>query len=450
MSTIIDGTAGITFPDASTQSKAVSQVTPFAVTASAIAGAELQLPEATANGVNYVAIKAPNTLAANTTFTLPAADGTNGQVLQTNGTGALAFGNVSPAGTTGQVQINSAGAFGALASGTAGQVLISNGSGSAPAFATPRVKVWSSFSSTGSYTVPSGVTSIRIYAFGGGGDGAVGSGAAAGGGGGGGCAFGDYAVTPGQRIKITISAKTVTGADGATTLATANPGQNATGSAAGAGGTASIAGSITGGGANSGATGGANNGGGGGSSGSPLGVGFAGGTTGGGGGGWGGVGAVSQSIAGGGGGGTGGPGSNTGGGGGSGGGAVSQRGGIGREPYLAFTDPLLAPCNGRGGDYIEAVAAMPGGSVGGGGAGGSNVPASASGGTGGFGGGGGGAWSSSTGGLGGFGSGGGGNNSSAVNGKIAGNGGIGGGGGGCNASPGTAGTGGAAICLIYA
>jgi hypothetical protein len=96
MSTIIDGTAGITFPDASTQSKAVSQVTPFAVTASAIAGAELQLPEATANGVNYVAVKAPTALAANTTFTLPAADGTNGQYLQTNGSGALSFVTIPP------------------------------------------------------------------------------------------------------------------------------------------------------------------------------------------------------------------------------------------------------------------------------------------------------------------------------------------------------------------
>ena len=91
MSTTINGDTGIIFPDASTQSKAVSQATPFAVTASAIAGAELQLPEATANGVNYVALKAPNTLAANTTFTLPAADGTNGQFLQTNGTGTLGF-----------------------------------------------------------------------------------------------------------------------------------------------------------------------------------------------------------------------------------------------------------------------------------------------------------------------------------------------------------------------
>ena len=139
MSTIIDGTTGITFPDASTQAKAVSQVTPFAVTASAIAGAELQLPEATANGVNYVAMKSADALAANLTFTLPAADGTNGQYLQTNGSGALAFATVpttAPGGTTGQVQYNNAGAFGGLSSGTSGQALLSQGAGVAPTWGT--------------------------------------------------------------------------------------------------------------------------------------------------------------------------------------------------------------------------------------------------------------------------------------------------------------------------
>ncbi len=39
MGTTISGDTGITFPDATTQSKAVSQTTPFAVTASATTGA---------------------------------------------------------------------------------------------------------------------------------------------------------------------------------------------------------------------------------------------------------------------------------------------------------------------------------------------------------------------------------------------------------------------------
>jgi WD40 repeat protein len=112
---------------------------PVSVIGNASAGAEIRLPEDTDNGANYVAIKAPNALAANLTFTLPTADGTNGQYLQTNGSGQLTFASVpatTPGGTTGQVQVNNAGAFGAISEGTAGQVLTSGGAGVAPTFAT--------------------------------------------------------------------------------------------------------------------------------------------------------------------------------------------------------------------------------------------------------------------------------------------------------------------------
>jgi hypothetical protein len=47
------------------------------------------------NGTNYVALRAPNSIAADVTWTLPNADGTNGQVLQTNGTGTLSWATVS-------------------------------------------------------------------------------------------------------------------------------------------------------------------------------------------------------------------------------------------------------------------------------------------------------------------------------------------------------------------
>jgi hypothetical protein len=59
-----------------------------------------------------VNLAGPNT-ASTTTFTLPAADGTNGQALTTNGTGTLAFATISgtPGGSTTQVQYNNAGAF---------------------------------------------------------------------------------------------------------------------------------------------------------------------------------------------------------------------------------------------------------------------------------------------------------------------------------------------------
>jgi hypothetical protein len=46
---------------------------------------------ADADSSNYVAFKAPTIVAANVTWTLPAADGTSGQVLSTNGTGTLSW-----------------------------------------------------------------------------------------------------------------------------------------------------------------------------------------------------------------------------------------------------------------------------------------------------------------------------------------------------------------------
>ena len=43
------------------------------------------------SGAPFVALKSPSSVSSNVTFTLPAADGTNGQMLQTNGSGALSF-----------------------------------------------------------------------------------------------------------------------------------------------------------------------------------------------------------------------------------------------------------------------------------------------------------------------------------------------------------------------
>ena len=52
---------------------------------------EIRFRETTANGTNYVALKAPASVSADLTFTLPATDGTTGQVLSTNGSGVLSF-----------------------------------------------------------------------------------------------------------------------------------------------------------------------------------------------------------------------------------------------------------------------------------------------------------------------------------------------------------------------
>jgi hypothetical protein len=65
-------------------------------------GSVLTLKEATANGVNTLELKAPATLAGDVAFTLPNADGTNGQVLSTNGSGTLSWATPSSGITTGK------------------------------------------------------------------------------------------------------------------------------------------------------------------------------------------------------------------------------------------------------------------------------------------------------------------------------------------------------------
>lgn len=54
-------------------------------------GGKITLAEATANGGHSIAIQAPDSLAATTTYTLPSADGTSGQVLATNAAGGLSW-----------------------------------------------------------------------------------------------------------------------------------------------------------------------------------------------------------------------------------------------------------------------------------------------------------------------------------------------------------------------
>lgn len=64
-----------------------------ALTASGAAATQgrVILAEQTGNGTNTVTIQAASSMAADFTLTLPTADGTNGQFLQTNGSGQLAF-----------------------------------------------------------------------------------------------------------------------------------------------------------------------------------------------------------------------------------------------------------------------------------------------------------------------------------------------------------------------
>lgn len=127
-----------------TLSATASFATPLTVVGNATAGSEIRLPEDTDNGSNYVALKAPDTLASNLTFTLPSADGSSGQALVTNGSGTLSFGTLGVAG--GGTGLSTTTAYGLIAAGTtstgnfqqvsgtgtSGQLLTSNGAGALP------------------------------------------------------------------------------------------------------------------------------------------------------------------------------------------------------------------------------------------------------------------------------------------------------------------------------
>jgi hypothetical protein len=97
-----------------------------------------------AGSANYVQLCAPTSLATNTTWALPTADGTNGQVLQTNGAGALSWLTPFSNPMTGLGALIYGGASGAatqLAGNTTAtpEVLSSTGTGTAanaPAFST--------------------------------------------------------------------------------------------------------------------------------------------------------------------------------------------------------------------------------------------------------------------------------------------------------------------------
>ena len=89
---------------------------------SASTGGSLKLMEDTDNGTNFVALKSPNTLGSSVTWTLPSADGSNNQVIGTDGSGQLSF--LSTTSTL-------AGATDSdISSPTTGQVLVHDGSNS--------------------------------------------------------------------------------------------------------------------------------------------------------------------------------------------------------------------------------------------------------------------------------------------------------------------------------
>jgi hypothetical protein len=74
----------------------------FSIFGTSAAGGAARFYEDTDNGTNYIALQAPAAVASNVSFTLPNADGTNGQVIQTNGSGVLSFTTPSSGISTGK------------------------------------------------------------------------------------------------------------------------------------------------------------------------------------------------------------------------------------------------------------------------------------------------------------------------------------------------------------
>jgi hypothetical protein len=102
---VVDATtylSSLTTPSATITGGTIAGITQLDVAGTSAAGANLKLYEDTDNGTNFVSLKAADTIATNVTFTLPAADGTNGQILQTNGSGTLSFTTPSGGISTGK------------------------------------------------------------------------------------------------------------------------------------------------------------------------------------------------------------------------------------------------------------------------------------------------------------------------------------------------------------
>jgi len=85
---------------AGTAGDSVGAVGSVIVKGTSAAGANIQLYEDTDNGTNYVALKAPDSLSADVTWTLPNADGTANQVLKTDGAGNFGWATTSTGDVT--------------------------------------------------------------------------------------------------------------------------------------------------------------------------------------------------------------------------------------------------------------------------------------------------------------------------------------------------------------
>ena len=94
----------------------------FKVGNGSTSGGTLKIMEDTDNGSNFIGLKAPDPIGSNFTLTLPTTDGTNGQVLGTNGSGVLSFVSTTSS-IAGASDTN-------ISSASSGQILVHDGSDS--------------------------------------------------------------------------------------------------------------------------------------------------------------------------------------------------------------------------------------------------------------------------------------------------------------------------------
>ena len=118
----------------------------------------LRLGEDTDNGTNYVELQAPASVASNITFTLPSADGTNGQAVVTNGSGVLSFSSFAATGSsntfTAAQTFRAASAIRSEAASTQDAIVIAGRAGGTSSYATTLTPATLSASRT--VTLPDG------------------------------------------------------------------------------------------------------------------------------------------------------------------------------------------------------------------------------------------------------------------------------------------------------
>jgi len=136
--------------------------------------ADLKLYEDTDTGTNYVSFKAPSSIAADTTWTLPGADGTTNQALVTNGSGTLSWTTITSGASISNDTSTATNIYPALLAATSGSALNiytsnakllykpSTGDFQASQLVASNGLLLNSTTIAASYTVPSGQNAMLV------------------------------------------------------------------------------------------------------------------------------------------------------------------------------------------------------------------------------------------------------------------------------------------------